>query len=51
MNTYEDCIVVYNLAVLAHFAPGTFLGLGVLEHLDSKSQTKEIVKIHKDFEL
>ena len=34
------------------FCPlGIFLGLGVLEHFGSKNQTREIVMIHKKFEL
>ena len=32
--------LVYNLGILAHFAPWVFLGLGVLAHFGSKNQTK-----------
>ena len=39
------------MGVLGHFAPGIFLGSGVLEHFRFKNQTRKIDRSSKDFEL
>ena len=36
---------------MEHSPPGIFVDLGVLGNFDTKVKLKEIVKIHKDFEL
>ena len=39
------------MIVSGPFPPGVFLVLGILQNFGSENQTREVVAIHKNFEL